>query len=108
MTCCFQKCPVANPKFRYQFSKGYYSRVSNNSLGGRVSRLMVTPLIRALKNNLDGDDILDYMDSFRYPLAGEFSMRRDVMNGMRIPGDWGLEVGVLMEMARNYSTRRIW
>jgi glucosyl-3-phosphoglycerate synthase len=99
--------PVANPIFSYQFSKGYYSRVANNSLGGRVSRLLVTPLIRALKNNIGHHEYLDYMDSFRYPLAGEFSMRRDVMSGLRIPSDWGLEVGVLMEMARNYSTRRI-
>ena len=99
--------PVANPIFRYQFSKGYYSRVANNSLGGRVSRLLVTPLIRALQNNIGHNEYLEYMDSFRYPLAGEFSMRRDVMSGLRIPSDWGLEVGVLLEMARNYSTRRI-
>ncbi|MCK5666608.1 MAG: glycosyl transferase, partial [Thiotrichaceae bacterium] len=99
--------PVANPEFRYQYSKGYYSRVANNSLGGRASRLLVTPLIRALKNNLGQQDSLDYMDSFRYPLAGEFSMRKDVMSEVRIPSDWGLEVGLLMEMARNYSTRRI-
>ena len=29
------------------------------------------------------------------------------MYGLRIPSDWGLEVGVLMEMARNYSTSSI-
>ncbi len=101
--------PVANPKFRFQFSKGYYSRVSNNMMGGRVSRLLVTPLVRALTQNLDAGnhEYLTFMDSFRYSLAGEFSMRKDVMNGLRIPSDWGLEVGVLMEMLRNYSTRRI-
>ena len=99
--------PVANPDFRYQFSKGFYSRVADNSLGGRVSRLLVTPLVRALQQNLGEQESLSYMDSFRYPLAGEFSMSKDVMCGLRIPGDWGLEVGVLMEMARNYSTRRI-
>ena len=99
--------PIANPNFRYQFSKGYYSRVADNNLGGRVSRLLVTPLVRALQNNIGHQDALAYMDSFRYPLAGEFAMRRDVMKGLRIPSDWGLEVGVLMEMQRNYSTRRI-
>jgi glucosyl-3-phosphoglycerate synthase len=99
--------PVANPKFRYQFSKGYYSRVADQKLGGRVSRLLVTPRIRALQASVGEQEYLSYMDSFRYPLAGEFSMNRDVMSGLRIPSDWGLEVGVLMEMARNYSTRRI-
>ena len=34
-------------------------------------------------------------------------MRRDALKGLRIPSDWGLEVGVLVEMLRNYSTRRI-
>jgi len=99
--------PVANPAFRYQFSKGYYSRVVGKNLGGRVSRLLVTPLIRTLQHNIGHQESLDYIDSFRYPLAGEFSMRSDVMSGLRIPSDWGLEIGVLMEMARNYSTRRI-
>ena len=100
--------PVANPSFRFQFSKGYYSRVNQKSMGGRVSRLLVTPLTRALQHSLESrSDYLEFMDSFRYPLAGEFSMRKDVMAGLRIPSDWGLEVGVLMEMLRNYSTRRI-
>lgn len=99
--------PVANPTFRYQFSKGYYSRVANNNLGGRASRLLVSPLVRALMKSFGPNESLEYMDSFRYPLAGEFSMRKDVMSGLRIPSDWGLEVGILMEMARNYSTRRI-
>ena len=99
--------PVANPQFRYQFSKGYYARVANQTLGGRVSRLLVTPLVRALQSCVGDQEYLSYMDSFRFPLAGEFAMTRDVMSGLRIPGDWGLEVGVLMEMARNYSTRRI-
>jgi glucosyl-3-phosphoglycerate synthase len=40
-------------------------------------------------------------------LAGEFSFRRDVINDIRIPSDWGLEIGVLSEMERNYSTNRI-
>lgn len=101
--------PVANPRFRFQFSKGFYSRVGDQGLGGRVSRLLVTPLIRALQHSLDDQhqDYLRFMDSFRYPLAGEFSMRRDAMRGLRIPSDWGLEVGTLVEMLRNFSTRRI-
>ncbi len=101
--------PVANPSFEFQFSKGYYSRIAGKYMGGRVSRLLVTPLIRALEHTLDKNhqDYLLFMDSFRYPLAGEFSMRKDAMSSLRLPSDWGLEVGVLMEMLRNYSTRRI-
>ena len=53
------------------------------------------------------NEYLEYMDSFRYPLAGEFSFRRDVLNDIRIPSDWGLEIGVLSEMQRNYSHNRL-
>lgn len=99
--------PVANPAFNYEFCKGYYSRVATNKMGGRVSRLFVTPLLRSLKKVCGYSDFLEYLDSFRYPLAGEFSMRMDVINDLRIPSDWGLEIGVLSEMKRNYATNRL-
>ncbi|MEP2653022.1 MAG: glycosyl transferase [Paraglaciecola sp.] len=99
--------PVANPQFNYEFCKGYYARVAEGKINGRVSRLLVTPLIRALQKVVGHNDYLEYMDSFRYPLAGEFSFRRDVLNDIRIPSDWGLEIGVLSEMQRNYSHNRL-
>ncbi len=99
--------PVANPNFNYEFCKGYYARVSEGKLNGRVSRLLVTPLLRALKKIFGYDEYLEYLDSYRYPLAGEFSMRADVFNDIRIPSDWGLEIGVLSEVKRNYSTNRL-
>lgn len=99
--------PVAHPQFNYEFSKGFYARVADGKINGRVSRLLVTPLIRALKRVVGTNEYLDYMDCFRYPLAGEFSFRRDVLNDLRIPSDWGLEIGVLSEMHRNYAVNRI-
>lgn len=99
--------PVANPNFNYEFCKGFYARVANGKIHGRVSRLLVTPLIRALKRILGPSDYLDYLDSFRYPLAGEFSFRADVMTDIRIPSDWGLEIGVLSELNRNYANNRL-
>jgi glucosyl-3-phosphoglycerate synthase len=99
--------PVANPMFNYEFSKGFYARVAGGKINGRVSRLLVTPLIKALKKTVGHCDYLEYMDSFLYPLAGEFSFRRDVLSDIRIPSDWGLEIGVLSEMYRNYSSNRL-
>jgi glucosyl-3-phosphoglycerate synthase len=99
--------PVANPQFNYEFCKGFYARVADGKINGRVSRLLVTPLLRALKHVAGRNDYLEFMDSFRYPLAGEFSFRRDVLNDIRIPSDWGLEIGVLSEMHRNYSHNRL-
>lgn len=99
--------PVANPAFNYQFCKGFYARVADGKINGRVCRLMVTPLLRALKKMLGENDYLDYLDSFRYPLAGEFSFRTDVVHDLRIPSDWGLEIGILSEMYRNFATNRL-
>ncbi|MBO1255549.1 glycosyl transferase [Alteromonas sp. 5E99-2] len=99
--------PVAHPQFNYEFCKGFYARVANGKINGRVSRLLVTPLIRALKATVGNSEYLEFMDSFRYPLAGEFSFRQDVLNDIRIPSDWGLEIGVLSEMHRNYSNNRL-
>lgn len=99
--------PVANPTFNYSFSKGFYARVADGKINGRVSRLLVTPLIKALKKTVGHCDYLEYMDSFLYPLAGEFSFRKDVLRDIRIPSDWGLEIGVLSEMYRNYSSNHV-
>lgn len=99
--------PVANPHYNYEFCKGFYARVADSKMNGRVSRLLVTPLLRAFKTVIGYRDYLEYMDSFRYPLAGEFSFRRDVLKDIRIPSDWGLEIGVLSEMYRNYAHNRL-
>lgn len=99
--------PVANPQFNYMFCKGYYSRIADGKMNGRVCRLLVTPLLRSLKKIFGEDEYLQYMDSYRYSLAGEFSFRKDVLSDIRIPSDWGLEIGVLSEMYRNYSTNRL-
>ncbi len=98
--------PVAHPNIGFGFCKGYYSRVTNQ-MHGRVTRIFVTPLIRALKETLGSNQFLEYLDSFRYILAGEFSMDVDLAHLIRIPGDWGLEVGVLAEIHRNCALRRI-
>ncbi len=98
--------PVVNPNLGYEFCKGYYARVTNK-MHGRVTRLFFTPLIRSLERLLGHLPFLVYLDSFRYPLAGEFSMITDLARINRIPWDWGLEVGVLAEVFRNCSLRRI-
>ncbi len=100
--------PVAHPTFGYAFSKGYYFRSDGEKLNGRVTRLMVAPLLQALRVTLDqSDEYLEFLQSFRYPLAGEFAMHTNVVRNMRFPSDWGLEIGVLSELYRRYTPQRI-
>lgn len=98
--------PVVNPNFDYVFCKGFYSRVSNK-MNGRVTRLLITPLVRSIQQLVGQHDFLSFLDSFRYALAGEFCMTTELARVNRIPWDWGLEVGSLAEVHRNYSPRRV-
>lgn len=99
--------PVVNPSFPYQFCKGYYPRIADNKLNGRVTRLLVTPLLLALQKTCGHNDYVEYLQGFRYPLAGEFAMRTSILPNMRIPSDWGLEVGVLSEVWRNLNRNAV-
>ena len=99
--------PVADPTFNFKYCKGYYFRTDEEMMHGRAVRLLVTPLLRTLKKLLGHHNYLEYLDSFRYPLAGEFSMRADVIKTIRIPYDWGLEIGILSEVQRNNSLNRV-
>ncbi len=98
--------PVTTTHSEYEFCKGYYSRI-NGKMYGRATRLFFTPFIRALEKILGYLPFLVFMDSFRYALSGEISMRRDLAMAMRIPSDWGLEVGTLAEVYRNMSLNRV-
>lgn len=99
--------PVANPTFPYQVAKGYYARIGGEKLNGRVTRLLVSPLLIALKRVVGDRDYLDYLRSFRYPLSGEFAMRTNILPDLRIPSDWGLEIGVLSEAWRNLAPKAV-
>ncbi len=98
--------PVAAPSLGFEFCKGYYARVTDR-MHGRVTRLFMTPLIRAMQGMAPEAEFLRFLDSFRYALAGEFAMRADLARVNRIPSDWGLEVGVLAEVYRNCSVSRV-
>ena len=99
--------PVTSPNFHFDFCKGYYPRVAHKKMNGRVTRLLVTPLLKSLKKIIGHNDYLDFLDCFKYPLAGEFSFKYDLLNDIRIPHDWGLEIGILSEMYRNFANNRI-
>ena len=98
--------PIVHPALDYEFNKGYYSRVASK-LHGRVTRLFYTPLIRSLEKVMGPSRYLEYMDSFRYALAGEFAFIRSLGRGIAISPTWGLEVSTLSEVYKNTSNRRI-
>lgn len=98
--------PMVHPTMDFEFCKAYYARVTDR-MNGRVVRLLVAPLLQALLQTFDDDRFVRYLNSFRYPLSGEFAITSNLARSNRIPSDWGLEVGTLAEVFRNTSSKRV-
>ncbi|RPH49302.1 MAG: glycosyl transferase [Desulfobacteraceae bacterium] len=98
--------PVVHPATDFEFSKGYYARVTDK-LYGRVTRLFYTPLVRTLRRILGPNEFLKYLDNFRYPLSGEFAVITHLAMGLRISPTWGMEVSLLSEIYKKASVNRI-
>jgi glucosyl-3-phosphoglycerate synthase len=98
--------PVVHPATDFEFSKGYYARITDR-LYGRVTRLFYTPLIRTMKRILGYNAFIDYLDNFRYALSGEFALLSSLARGICISPTWGLEVSMLSEVYHKASVNRI-
>lgn len=92
--------PIAHPRLNYKFAKGYYSRVADR-LYGRVTRLLIFPLIHAFQEVLGPQPLLEHLESFRYPLSGEFAADSTTVANFSIPSAWGLEIAMLCEVHRH-------
>ncbi|WP_017304055.1 hypothetical protein [Spirulina subsalsa] len=101
--------PLLEQEFGIAFNKAYYARLGGNpaTFNGRVVRLFVAPVLRALSDLFGERNYLQYLHSFRYPLSGEFALTRDLALTTRIPATWGLEIGLLAEVYRNVAHKRI-
>ncbi len=101
---------AVEPRLDFFFTKGYYARLNleTKRVYGRIYRLFISPLLEALQKKLDHrSTFIRYLQSFKYPLSGEFAIYSDVALNLRIPGDWGLELGMLAEIYRTISVKRI-
>jgi glucosyl-3-phosphoglycerate synthase len=92
--------PLLHPRMGYRYAKGYYSRVAER-LYGRVTRLLIFPLIQASRDVLGPTLLLEHLESFRYPLSGEFAADMQTLRSFSLPGGWGLEIAMMCESARH-------
>jgi glucosyl-3-phosphoglycerate synthase len=102
--------PVVEPELDYEFNKGYYARVNleERIMYGRVFRLFIHPILRAFVDNINHEtDFTRFLRSFRYPIAGEFALTSDLSLDVDLPGDWGIEIGIMAEMYKNVPLKRI-
>ena len=86
-----------------KFVKAYYQRLTTTPdlsskeaiLGGRVCRLFALPLIRAVTNSLN---LYSPMNMIKYPLAGEFAISRDTVEGMDLSSKYSVEIYLLFQL----------
>jgi len=102
--------PLLEPELDFKFNKGYYARVNikRTIMYGRVFRLFLHPLFCSLIDTIGNElDFIRFLRSFRYPISGEFALTSDLARDLDLPGDWGIEVGVMAEVYRNVAMKRI-
>lgn len=97
---------VAHPQLGFRYAKAYYSRVTDR-MYGRVSRLFLAPLLHAIIRVAGHHPLIDFLLSFRYPLAGETAMTRDFAADLPLSDGWGLEIGQLCEVFRRLDPRDV-
>lgn len=90
----------------YEFSKASYSRIGDGRMYGRVKRLLMDPLLLALKRKFtdSGDDkflrLIDYLLAFNYQLSGEVVFDMSLLKRMQFATNWGVEIFTLVEVYR--------
>jgi glucosyl-3-phosphoglycerate synthase len=97
---------VVHPQLGFRYAKAYYSRVTDR-MYGRVSRLFLTPLLHAIIRVAGHHPLVDFLLSFRYPLAGEVAMTRDLAAQLPVSDGWALEIGQLCEVFRRVDPRDV-
>jgi glucosyl-3-phosphoglycerate synthase len=98
--------PLARRDLGYVYAKMYYSRVTDR-LYGRVSRLFLAPLLQAMQRVAGHQPLLDFLLTFRYPLAGEAAMTLDVARQLPMSPGWGLEISQLCDLFRRVDPRAV-
>lgn len=94
----------------YQFSKGFYARLKDDELFGRVKRLLLDPLLIALKRKFTETQqekvlrIVDFLLNFHYQLSGEVAFENSLLRRMHFATNWGVEIFTLIEVYRKAST----
>ncbi len=90
----------------YQFSKAYYARLKNGRFYGRVKRLLLDPLLIALKRKFTETKeekvlrMVDFLLNFNYQLSGEVVFDSSLLKRMHFAMNWGVEIFTLIEVYR--------
>lgn len=88
------------------FNKAYYVRYSEDELNGRLTRLLIFPLLHAMREQYLNSPILDFLLEFRYPLSGEIAIKSNFLKDLCIKPNWSYDLSLLVAMYQ-YPKARI-
>lgn len=89
--------PFDDPKI-HMVKAAYERPMADGSEGGRVTHLTARPLLALLFPELS---------HIRQPLGGEYALRRDTALTLPFVGGYGVEVGLLIDVARTYGPQSL-
>jgi glucosyl-3-phosphoglycerate synthase len=80
------------------FNKGYYARFSPSKLDGRLTRLLVIPMLYAIQEQHPASDLTYWLLSFRYPLSGDVALVSDVVPHLTLHDNWAYDLSLLYSL----------
>jgi len=94
--------------FGGHFNKGYYVRFSNNKLDGRLTRLLVFPLLYAIKEQHPTSEFVQWLLAFRYPLSGDVAMSSQLLPQLSLSEHWAYDLSLLASVYRSQQALEIY
>jgi hypothetical protein len=87
-----------------KMSKAFYRRLTMSLdvlgrsyiFGGRVTRLFAIPMLKVLAKKFPS--VFKNFDLFEYPLAGEFAIRKELLEELSFPNDYSIEFSILKQV----------
>lgn len=92
-----------NPSKSIKLSKAFYKRLTLSFdilgggyiFGGRVTRLFAIPILKVLAKKFP--KAFKDFDLFEYPLAGEFAIKKELLEELNFPNDYSIEFSILKQ-----------
>ena len=98
--------PLMSTRHKFEFAKAYYPRFTRK-FNGRLTRLLLGPLVEVLEDAGVNSGFLRFLASFRYGLAGEIALDAELARRIQVSPDWGLEISTLAEVYQKVPAARV-
>ena len=93
--------------FGAHLNKGYYVRYADEKLTGRLARLLVFPLLQAMKLQLGSDNLCDFLSEFRYPISGDVAITSRLISQLSLMQGWSYDLSLLIQARKRTISEKL-